>query len=250
MTTLALEVFTLLARAIVSGQALMTRRSEADKEYFLQDWFAGLLMEAGYGLQVQGRNSTPDFLVARAGIVEGYELKSLANVRSDRDPTYPPCRTDVDFNSSIPCGRFVKKRTHRLPRGIAVPDDTTLRSYYLFALYEPVDTLHLRGIALVLADGDFLNNDLELAEGHRTVSEEGFGSYGDAFIRTRKMYRFPNPLTDPDFRYRTLFVSQDAGLEGAIGGPVTVGQLRRVVEKQKTEVKTGVKRVFYAYEVV
>jgi hypothetical protein len=118
-----------------------------------------------------------------------------------------------------------------------------LRSYYLFVLYEPYDALHLQGIALVLADGDFLNNDLELAEGHRNISEEGFGSYGDAFIRTRKMYRFPNPLTDPDFRYRTVFVTQDVGLDRG-------GELHFLVTKKKIEIRTGVERTFYAYEVV
>jgi hypothetical protein len=38
-----------------------------------------------------------------------------------------------------------------------------------------------------------------------------------------------------------MFVTQDAGLE-------QVGKLRLVAVKQKTEVKTGVKRTFYAYE--
>ena len=241
MATLATEVFALLARSISSGQALMPRRSDTDKEYFLQDWFEGLLSKSGCALQVQGRNSTPDYLVARAGIVEGYELKSLANVRPCRDPTYPPCRTDVDFNSSIPCGRFIKKRNHRLPGGISIADGSALRSYYLFVLYEPYDALHLQGIALVLADGDFLNNDLELAEGHRNISEGGFGSYGDAFIRTRKMYRFPNPLTDLDFRYRTVFVTQDAGLDRG-------DKLRLMATKEKIEVRTGMERTFYAYE--
>jgi hypothetical protein len=238
VTTLAPDIFKLLAAAIASRQALMSRRSDTDKEYFLQDWFAGLLAVAGYGLRVQGRNSTPDFLVVRDGVVEGYELKSLANVRSDRNPARPPCRADVDFNSGIPCGRFIKKRTHRLPDEVTVSDGAVLRSYYLFVLYEPVEALRVQGIAMVLADGDFLNNDLELAEGHLNVSEEGFGSYGDAFIRTRKMYRFPNPLTDPDFRYRTLLVTQEQ-----------TGSLRLVARKQKTEVKTGVARTFYAYEI-
>jgi len=221
----------------------MTRRSRSDKEYFLQDWFEDLLADSGYTLQVQGRNSTPDYLVMRNQVVEGYELKSLMNVRPDRDPSHPPCRTDVDFNSSIPCGRFVKKRSHRLPEGAEIADGDTLRSYYLFVLYEELDVLHVEGIALVLVDGDYLNNDLGLAEGHRNVSEGGFGSYGDAFIRTRKMYRFPNPLADPDFRYRTVFITQDAGLERG-------SKLCLRATKQKTEVKTGTMRRFYAYEIL
>jgi hypothetical protein len=119
-------------------------------------------------------------------------------------------------------------------------DGTVLCGYYLFVLYEPRDTLHVEGIALVLTDGDFLNNDLALAEGHRNVSEGHFGSYGDAFIRTRKMYRFPNPLTEPDFRYRVVFVTPEAGLE-------KTGALR-FLAKDETGVQTGLERVFYAYE--
>ena len=241
MVTLAPEIFILLARSILTGQALMPRRSDTDKEYFLQDWFEGLLSEAGYDLQIQGRNSTPDYLVIRSGVVEGYELKSLANARPNRDPARPPCRTDVDFNSSIPCGQFVKKRNHRLPRGVTLVDGTILRSYYLFVLYESYDASQVQGIALVLADGDFLNSDLELAEGHRNVSEGRFGSYGDAFIRTRKMYRFPNPLTEPDFRYRTVFITQDSDLD--LGG-----KLQLLVVKRKIEVTTSIERIFYAYE--
>jgi hypothetical protein len=246
MVTLAPDIFFLLAHSVATEQALMKRRSETDKEYFLQDWFDELLSNVGYTLQIQGRNSTPDYLVIKDGAIEGYELKSLMNTRHDRDPAHAPCRTDVDFNSSIPCGRFVKKRNHRLPRGIEIADDTVLQSYYLFVLYEPLDTLHVQGIALVLAAGDYLNNDLDLAEGHRNVSEGGFGSYGDAFIRTRKMYRFPNPLADPDFRYRTIFVTQDAELENEHPR----GKLRLTAIKKKTEVKTGIEHAFFAYEFV
>ncbi|MCI0397147.1 MAG: hypothetical protein L0322_19705 [Chloroflexi bacterium] len=221
----------------------MVRRSPVDKEFFLQDWFVEQLLGAGYALRAQGRNSTPDYLVARRQVIEGYELKALANVRSGRDPRYPPCRTDVDFNSRIPCGRLVKKPNHLLPDGLAVTDNSILRCYYLFTLYEPVDDLHVQGVAFVLVDGDYLNNDLELAEGHLNISERNFGSYGDAFVRIRKMYRFPNPLTEPDFRYRTVFVTQDAALDQN-------DELRLVSLKRKIEVKTDIVRTFYIYEAV
>ena len=91
MITLSPDIFLLLASSILSEQAVMRRRNSTDKEYFLQDWFEGLLANAGYALQVQGRNSTPDYLIWGSGVVEGYELKSLMNRRSDRDPTRSPC---------------------------------------------------------------------------------------------------------------------------------------------------------------
>jgi hypothetical protein len=149
----------------------------------------------------------------------------------------------VDFNSSIPCGRFIKKSFHNLPKEVSIENDSILPCYYLFVLYEPLDTLQVQGIALVLADGDYLNSDLKLAESHRNVSEAGFGSYGDAFIRTRKMYRFPNPLADPDFRYRTVLITSDDHLND-------IGQLHLLTTKKKLEIRTGIERTFYTYVVV
>jgi hypothetical protein len=244
-STLGPDVFIALATEMTRGRAIMQRRSETDKEYFLQDWFEQTLQRAGYELRIQGRNSTPDFIVAREEIAEGFELKSLAHQREERNPGFPPCRTDVDFNSSIPCGRFVKKKNHRLPTGTSVTDGTVLRSYYLFVLYEPLEPLaelQVQGISMVLTDGDFLNNDLELAESHVNVSQGGFGSYGDAFIRIRKMYRFPNPLTEPDFRYRVMLVTQDDELGSAWPG------LQHIGSKEKVEVKTGKVCTFHTYE--
>jgi len=89
--------------------------------------------------------------------------------------------------------------------------DNVLRCYYAFVLYEkiPRSALKVKGVALALVDGNFLNRDFDLAVSHENTSEGGFGSYGDAFIRTRKMYRFPNPLTFSAFRYRTVFVTED-----------------------------------------
>jgi hypothetical protein len=242
--TLGPAVFILLATEMVEGRAIMQRRSDTDKEYFLQDWFEQTLQAAGYELKIQGRNSTPDFIVAKEGTVEGFELKSLAHQRAKRDSQFPPCRTDVDFNSSIPCGRFVKKKNHRMPSGVNVANGMALRSYYLFMLYEhlePLAKLQVRGISMVLTDGDFLNNDLELAESHANISQAGFGSYGDAFIRIRKMYRFPNPLTEPDLRYRVLLVTQDDLISAW-------PNLQHVGSKEKVEVKAGKVRTFHVYE--
>jgi hypothetical protein len=138
----------------------------------------------------------------------------------------------------------VKKKKHRMPSGVNVANGMALRSYYLFMLYEhlePLAKLQVRGISTVLTDGDFLNNDLELAESHANISQAGFGSYGDAFIRTRKMYRFPNPLTEPDFRYRVLLVTQDDLISAW-------PNLQHVGSKEKVEVKAGKVRTFHVYE--
>lgn len=189
-------LFVKLSRPIAEGRARMTRRSSSDKEYFAQDWVETQL-EGKYKILRQGRNSHPDYILSLGEHVKGLEVKSLENQRRGRDPSVAPCRTDVDFNSYVPCGLIKFK-------------DKKLHCYYAFILYES-DTnseLHVNGIAIAVVDGDFLNRDFELSVAHRNISERGFGSYGDAFIRTRKMYRFPNPLTYPEFRYKNVFVTE------------------------------------------
>lgn len=191
------DLFIALSKPIAEGRARMTRRSSSDKEYFVQDWIESQL-EGKYQITKQGRNSHPDYILSSGDQAEGLEVKSLENQRGDnRDPSRVPCRSDVDFNSCVPCGLIKLK-------------DKKLRCYYAFVLYEsdPISDLHVSGIALALVDGNFLNRDFDLAAGHLNISKGGFGSYGDAFIRTRKMYRFPNPLTIPQFRYKNVFVTE------------------------------------------
>jgi len=104
MKYFAVDIFIKLADKIHQGRALMQRRSPQDKEYFFQDWFFNLLKPT-YELEEQGRNSHPDYILGKDEQLEGAELKSLANVKvGKRDPSVNPCRTDIDFNSTVPCG--------------------------------------------------------------------------------------------------------------------------------------------------
>ena len=154
----------------------MTPRSENDKEYFAQDWFADRLNALGLSFVQQGRNSYPDFLVGDQAASEGYELKSLAFTAGR------PARMDIDFNSTIPSG--YKNGRH---------------VFLVFFLYtgsgnspRPVHTLSI-------AHADLINSDHALADEHLNVAIRNFGSYADGFIRNRKMYVFPHPITiDPD----------------------------------------------------
>jgi len=43
-----------------------------------------------------------------------------------------------------------------------------------------------------------INADHELADEHLNVAVHGFGSFADGFIRNRKMYVFPHPITIDD----------------------------------------------------
>lgn len=70
-----------------------------------------------------------------------------------------------------------------------------------------------RVLSLLLVDGDYINRDYRLHCEHRNVSRGGFGSYGDGRIRERKMYIFPNPLTDGDLVGTASLITQIEGLE-------------------------------------
>ena len=49
--------------------------------------------------------------------------------------------------------------------------------------------------SLCIAHTDLVNADHELAECHSNEAVHGFGSYGDGFVRNRKMYVFPHPFS-------------------------------------------------------
>lgn len=170
--TLAAELFLSMTAAIKSGIAMIPRSKE-DKEHFPQDWFSDCAKALpDITLQPSGRNTYPDFWATRGELREGYEIKSLAITKG------VPARKDIDFNSSIPSG---VKMGHR--------------AYLVFILYtgsgESPRPIH----SLALAHADLINADHELAEKHVNHAIHGFGSYGDGFIRDRKMYVLPHPLT-------------------------------------------------------
>lgn len=172
--TLAVEIFTEAVQAVRSGVS-MAPRSANDKEYFAQDWFEQRLQSIGLAYEQQGRNSYPDFLVNGAGISEGYELKSLgfANGR--------PARSDIDFNSTIPSG--FKDNRH---------------IFLVFLLYTGSGHSPRPVHSLIIAHAELINADYAVADAHVNVSIRNFGSYADGFIRSRKMYVFPHPITiDP-----------------------------------------------------
>jgi len=160
----------------------MTPRSANDKEYFGQDWFIDRLRATGLSYQQQGRNRYPDFWVYDNALREGYELKSLAFVPAGPRPRVPgsigkPARKDLDFNSTIPSGN---KGGHDI--------------FLVFLLYtgsglagRPVHTLSV-------AHADLVNSDHAVADLHVNIAIKQFGSYGDGFIRNRKMYVFPHPV--------------------------------------------------------
>jgi hypothetical protein len=150
----------------------MEPRSANDKEYFAQDWFIDRLESLGLPFVQQGRNSYPDFWVGEGDSREGYEIKSLAYARGK------PARKDIDFNSTIPSG---------LKEGSTV--------FLVFFLYTGRGNEKRSVHSISLAHGDLINADHELADEHLNVAIHRFGSFADGFIRNRKMYVFPHPIT-------------------------------------------------------
>lgn len=150
----------------------MLPRSANDKEYFAQDWFEARVQELGLSCQQQGRNSYPDFLLGNDSQQEGYELKALG-CNNGR-----PARKDIDFNSTIPSG-------FRDGRNV----------FLVFFLYTGTGATPRDIHTMVIAHGDLINSDHALAAAHDNISIHEFGSYADGFIRDRKMYVFPHPVT-------------------------------------------------------
>lgn len=164
MSQTVFPVFKRCVEAIREG-VLIKRVSSTDKEFHFQNWFEDRLKETGFNYEIGGRNSYPDFRIV--SVTEGYELKGLA---------YPGRDASFDSNSQVPTG-FHNGRS----------------IYYVFGRYpNKPDGNEYPVLDLVICHGDFLNADHDYT--HENKSVKGFGSYGDIFIRDRKMYVVPTPF--------------------------------------------------------
>jgi hypothetical protein len=150
-----------------------------------------------------------DLVIEEGSVRLGVECKSLeASPNFISTGNGVPCRTTIDFNSTVPCGQenFKGKfQPYRELRG------KPLRTFYALALYGEVGGEN-KVLSFILADGNYLNRDYKLHQEHKNISRPGFGSYGDGQIRERKMYIFPNPLTDDDLKGTISLVSENSKL--------------------------------------
>ena len=168
--THSVEIFLAASQAVRQGVD-MVPQSRNDKEYFAQNWFIDRLESIDLPYDQQGRNSYPDFWAGdeQSLPVEGYEVKSLSFAKGK------PARKDFDSNSTIPSGRK--------------QDRDVFLVFFLYTGKGPsLRTVH----SLNIAHTDVVNADHALAESHANEAIHGFGSYGDGFIRNRKMYVFPH----------------------------------------------------------
>ena len=211
--THSIEILVAASQAIASG-VHMRPRSRNDKEYFPQDWFADRVAALALPYTPQGRNSYPDFLVGDQTTppVEGYEIKSLA-FANDK-----PARRDYDSNSTIPSGRKDGRDV-----------------FLVFFLYTGSGASPRPVHSLSIAHTDLINADHDAAAAHVNEGIDGFGSYGDGFIRDRKMYRFPQPYTiDPSGlgRCRLIVPSEWAVSDSRLNA---CGTIKRVVSDESLE---------------
>ncbi len=169
----------------------------------------------------------PDLVVEQSGTFLGVECKSLqASAQFVQSGEGTPCRTTIDFNSTVPCGREKFKGKFEAYAHLKAHPIVT---FYALGLYGNIDGED-RVLSFLMVDGNYINRDFELHTTHRNVSRGGFGSYGDGKIRERKMYIFPNPLTDEDLRGSvSLVVEQDCGDLFKV-----YPQLKRVMNRVKT----------------
>lgn len=165
--THSVAIYLASERAVRAGIP-MTPRSANDKEYFPQDWFADRLNTLQLRFVQNGRNSYPDFWVEN----EGYEVKCLRFARGK------PARKDYDSNSTVPSGRNQDKDV-----------------FMVFFLYTGSGASDRYVTSLVIAHGDLINANHDIAGEHVNSGIAGFGSYADGHIRNRKMYRFPTPYS-------------------------------------------------------
>ena len=148
----------------------MQPRSASDKEFFAQDWIQARLDELDYTYVISGRNTYPDFWIGEGKDRFGLEVKSLSSSGGR------PARKDFDTNSTIPGGE---------KQGSPI--------FTAFFLYTGTGSDPRPIQSLSVVHGDLLNAERDFV--HENKAIHGFGSYGEAFIRDRKMYVFPTPFT-------------------------------------------------------
>lgn len=180
----------------------------------------------------------PDLILQRDETIVGIECKSLeASASFIASGVGVPCRTTIDFNSTVPCGQEQYKGKFKEFRHLR---GKPIRCFYALALYGEIEgEPHL--ISFLMVDGNHINRDYELHKKHRNISRSGFGSYGDGQIRERKMYIFPNPLTDSELKGTISFIAEEARLHR------TFPDLKRVTTKVKRS-PIGSEFPFHVYQ--
>jgi len=124
------------------------------------------------------------------------EIKKLERTRSGKIAR----STGLDFNTTPPCG---------VVRIYAVDDlPLDVRGFYLFLAQETTPDNRYVVTALVLCDGNVLNEDfaLYLAAIGQREKDIGLGTYGNGVDRRRPMFIFANPLGSRELDHQATLI--------------------------------------------
>jgi hypothetical protein len=198
-------------------------------------------------LKAPGPLITPDFVVLRPEVckkakrvtltsnlthIAAIEVKKLE--RTQNGAVARP--SGMDYNTTPPCG------TVRVYDSSGAALD--IRGFYLFVCQEPVRDQGGRYqlSALVLCDGDLLNEDFDyyLSIVGERVKEIGLGTYGNGANRTRPMLIFSNPLSTQQLDHHITLIHSRNDLEKEVSQLRQVGIIKRSIHQGGT-------KAFYCY---
>jgi hypothetical protein len=247
-TDLAVDAFLLLRRSFFDDLmhpipfALRPKRNTQDDPL---DEYVSRLLEQGLTNAVchkaPGSLITPDLVLYRPELCDHQAREKLADDRTrivaievkklERTKTGGIARASgLDYNTTPPCGTVRVYSAHDSPLDIT--------GFYLFVAQEPTPDDQYVITALVLCDGDLLNEDFDLylASVSQREKKIGLGTYGDGVDRQRPMFIFANPLGSGELdRHATVVMAQP-----------TNERIRLVYELIRTSTATAARR-FYAY---
>jgi len=163
--------------------------------------------------------------------IVGIEIKKLERTKSGSVAR----RSGLDYNTTPPCGTIRVYDVNDNPLDI--------RGFYLFVCQEQEAGAELtyKLSALVLCDGNVLNDDFDLylsAVGQRE-KEIGLGTYGNGVDRHRPMFIFANPLGTPELDNAVTLIHPDPTLAERETSLRIAYRLIRTTEEEK--------RIFYCY---
>lgn len=165
--------------------------------------------------------STRGNLATDLGRVLAIEVKKLERTLSGDVAR----ASGMDYNTTPPCGRVRVYDTDKNPLDIS--------GFYLFVCQEAVKQVPGQYFlsALVLCDGDLLNEDFDLylsIVGDRTKKLK-LGTYGDGVNRNRPMMIFANPLGVAALDKNATLIHKRGDLQEDNGQLRMVGAIRRTV---------------------
>lgn len=253
MADLVVESFLLLRERLFDANGAPSAFVLRDKHNTQDDPFDEFLatrvldrLPAATCIKASGALTTPDMALLREQKCGGAGAEALKNdldlvvaievKKLERTANGKIARaTGLDFNTTPPCGHVLVYDLTGKP--------VVIRGFYLFVCVEAETMTAMRVVtALVLVDGDVLNEDFALYEsvvGERT-KRIGLGTYGDGADRVRPMLIFGNPLSIDELVARPTLIHPSADLESV------EPRLRLVHELVRSRSAGGEAR-FYCY---